>query len=58
MEQIIEAEKLAKAHIENYPSKEGEVNDLLELMISEIENGSSPDGELHSFTQSLEELLD
>ena len=58
MKQIIEAEQLAKTHIENYPSKEGEVNDLLELMISKIEDGSSPDGELYSFTQSLEELLD
>ena len=58
MDEIKKAELLANKYIQKHPDYKEGIEELLELMICEIEDGSSPDEELRSFTQSLEELLD
>ena len=57
MDALKQARILANKYIQKYPDYEESIEELLELMTMEIEEGGSPNGELDSFTQSLEELL-
>lgn len=58
MNEIKQARAEANKFILLHPIYASEVRDLLSLMESEIEEGSSPQGELDSFLQSLDQLLE
>lgn len=55
-EQLKEAAEHAAKFISKYPNKVEEVTSLLDLLESEILEGSSPDNELNHFINDLEEL--
>ena len=55
-EQLKEAAEYAARFISKYPDKVEEVNDLLDLLESEILEGGSPDHELNHFINDLDEL--
>lgn len=56
MEQIKKANELANEFISNYPFQKEIVEELLQLMKDEIEDGESPNNELSLFISSLQEL--
>ena len=58
MNEIKQAQKEANTFKLLYPQYSSEVRDLLDLMISEIEDGNSPQNELELFLQSLDGLLE
>ena len=57
-EVIKRAEVEARKFLTKYPKYASEVRDYLSLMVSEIEEGSSPESEYQSFIQSLDQLLE
>jgi hypothetical protein len=57
MEQIKQAQAFAKEFIGKHPQHKEEVEDFLQLMIDEIEQGESPDNELRLFEGACEDLL-
>ena len=58
MNEIKQAQKEANTFKLLYPQYSSEVRDLLDLMIYEIEDGSSPSSELESFLQALDNLIE
>ena len=56
MKQIQQANKLANEFISNHPFQKEAVEELLQLMKDEIEDGESPDNEFSLFISSLQEL--
>lgn len=56
MKQIVEANKLANEFISNHPFQKEIVEELLQFMKGEIEEGESPDNELSLFISSLQDL--
>lgn len=53
-----EASEFGLEFIAKNPTYAADVNDLYKLMVTEIEEGGSPNGELESFKQSVEQLLE
>lgn len=53
-----EASEFGLKFIAENPRYAADVNELYKLMITEIEEGGSPDEELESFKQSVEQLLE
>ena len=58
MSQINKAKEFAKYFVEENPSFKYEVYDFLNLMISEIEQGESPENELSHFESACADLLE
>lgn len=57
-EYIKKANVEAREFITKHPQYAPEVRDYLNLMISEIQDGESPQNEYDLFIQSLEQLLE
>ena len=53
-----EAASYGLEFIAKNPGLVNEVNELYVLMLDEIEQGGSPDGEFESFKESVEQLLE
>ena len=53
-----EASEFGLEFIAKNPAYAADVNDLYKLMVTEIEEGGSPDEELESFKQNVEQLLE
>ena len=53
-----EASEFGLEFIAKNPTYAADVNDLYKLMVTEIEEGGSPDEELESFKQSVEQLIE
>lgn len=58
-QEVIKRAKVeAQKFLTQNPKYASEVRDYLSLMVSEIEEGSSPESEYQSFMQSLDQLLE